>query len=103
MFLGGFGGGFINPMVGVIVQSRTPQHLLGRVFGTLAAIAQVAAPAGVLLGGLAIQNLGLSQSMLGIAAGLSCLLIFIALAPVFRDLNQVSDAMPVEAASAAQI
>ncbi len=58
-FVTGLGVGAVNPMMGTIIMTITPPHMLGRNSGVFRVGAMVAAPVGVLLGGPLIAYLGL--------------------------------------------
>jgi len=63
----GMANGTMNPLIMTVLQERTPPELRGRVFGTVVAIALIAAPAGLLLAGLTIESIG-TRAVLGIIA-----------------------------------
>jgi MFS family permease len=64
----GLANGVLNPLIMTVLQERTPPELRGRVFGTVIATALVAAPAGLLLAGIALETIGI-RAVLGIMAG----------------------------------
>jgi MFS family permease len=64
LFIEGVMAGPINPILMVVRQERVPDELRGRVFGSFGAMAWVTMPAGVLIGGLAADAIGLSTSFL---------------------------------------
>jgi MFS family permease len=64
----GFANGALNPLIMTVLQERTPPELRGRVFGTVIATALIAAPAGLLLAGLALETIGI-RAVFGIMAG----------------------------------
>lgn len=61
---GGFGAGFINPILGAIYIDRTPQELLGRVLALSEALAWGGMPVGGVLAGFAIAGIGLAPALL---------------------------------------
>lgn len=63
-FIEGIMAGPINPVLMVVRQERVPDELRGRVFGSFGAMAWVTMPAGVLIGGLAADAIGLSAGFL---------------------------------------
>jgi MFS family permease len=83
----GIGAGMVNPLVTTLLQQATPEHLLGRVLGTFASTAMVAAPFGMLLGGSAISLLGLTGTIALIAAIITAALVFVIANPAFRELD----------------
>lgn len=64
----GFGGGFINPVLGAVVFERIPEHLVGRVGSLTSALAFGLMPLGGLLGGLLVSSVGVSAAMLACGA-----------------------------------
>lgn len=89
-FITGVGVGAVNPMVGTIIMTITPPHMLGRVSGVFRAGAMIAAPVGVLLGGPLIAYLGLRGAFTVFAAMLVVVLVVVA---VNRSLHEL-DGMP---------
>jgi MFS family permease len=85
---GGFGAGFINPIVSSIFVERTPRHLLGRVSSLGASIAWAGMPLGGLAAALAIATLGLAPA-LAVAGGIYLLSTTLpGLLPQWRDMNR---------------
>jgi MFS family permease len=68
LFTMGVMGGPLNPILMTVRQERVPAELRGRVFGTFGAIAYLAIPAGMLVGGLMISALGEARTL--VAMGL---------------------------------
>lgn len=68
LFTIGLGAGTINPLAATVRQERAPRHLRGRVLATGAAVVAITAPIGTLLGGLAVEVLGLRGALAVIAA-----------------------------------
>lgn len=62
--VGGFGSGFINPILGAIQFERIPAPLLGRVKTLFHALAWSGIPFGALVGGALIAVAGLSPALL---------------------------------------
>ncbi len=60
-------GGPTNPLLVTIRHERIPKELRGRVFSTFSAIAQVAAPLGVLCAGGLVEAIGLRTTVLILA------------------------------------
>jgi MFS family permease len=58
--VGGFGGGFLNPIIGAVTYERIPPKLVGRVRGIGEALTWAGIPLGGLLGGAAVAGLGLA-------------------------------------------
>jgi MFS family permease len=58
-----------TPLFHTIRQERTPPHLRGRVFATVAAAEAIAVPLGVLFAGLVVDSLGLRAAFVAFALG----------------------------------
>jgi MFS family permease len=69
LFAIGLVAGAINPLLATVRQERAPPELRGRVLATSAAGVAIAVPIGTLLGGLAIEWLGLRTAIAVLAAG----------------------------------
>ncbi|WP_079127253.1 MFS transporter [Streptomyces sp. TP-A0874] len=61
--VGGFGGGFLNPILGAVSFERIPRHLLGRVRGLGDSVAWAGIPLGGLLAGAAVSFFGLAPAL----------------------------------------
>jgi len=66
--VGGFGVGFINPIIGAVFYERTPRGVLGRVNALGDAVAWAGIPFGGLLAGALITLVGLSPALLAFGA-----------------------------------
>ena len=62
--LAGIGIGMVNPIFGVCLYERIPEHMRARVFGSMSAAVMSAAPLGALLGGYFVAWFGVRQTML---------------------------------------
>ncbi|MFJ4093263.1 MFS transporter [Kitasatospora sp. NPDC089913] len=60
----GFGGGFLNPILGAVQLERVPRHLLGRVNALGDSLAWAGIPVGGLLAGAAVSMVGLIPVLL---------------------------------------
>jgi MFS family permease len=69
-FAAGAAYGPINPIVNVAMQERTPVRLRGRILGLSTSVAYAAGPAGYLLVGPMIEQVGLRSAFLLLAGGL---------------------------------
>jgi MFS family permease len=67
-FLEGVVAGPLNPILMTVRQERVPDELRGRVFGSFGALAWVAMPAGILLGGIAAETIGVRATFAIIGA-----------------------------------
>jgi len=65
----GFGGGFLNPILGAVVYERIPRQLLGRVRGLGTSLSWAGIPLGGLAAGAAVAAFGLTPALL--AAGVT--------------------------------
>jgi MFS family permease len=92
-FLIGVATGPLNAVAMVVMQERVPEHMLGRVLGSLFAVSQIAAPGGVLVAGLAIEGFSVRTVMFAVALGLTIVMSWIISAPVFRDMERPSGAV----------
>ena len=92
--LGGLAVGPLNPVLSTVEYGLVPKRLRGRVFGTITAGAWAAIPAGVLLGGLVVDAVGVGPTFFGIGICYVAVTVFGFFNPAFREL----DAAPVEAA-----
>lgn len=63
-FISGVAAGPINPVLSTVEYERIPAKMRGRVFGAITAGAWMAMPLGVLLGGYAIEWIGLVPTLL---------------------------------------
>src|SRR5919204_76672 len=83
----GLAFGSVNPIFATVTQEHTPPHLLGRVFGTLTAIAQAAFPIGAAIAGWAVQRAGLIPTIVGM--GLVYVVVTIAMFfnPALRGMD----------------
>jgi MFS family permease len=87
----GVANGTINPLITTILQERTPPDLRGRVFGSVAASAMIAAPAGMLLAGVAIEAAGLRAVLAAVAATFTAVTIVFVLQPSLRGMDRPPD------------
>ncbi|MFH9350670.1 MFS transporter [Kitasatospora sp. NPDC017646] len=62
--VGGFGAGFLNPILGAVLFERVPRHLLGRVHALSDSLAWTGIPLGGLLAGAAVALVGLIPGLL---------------------------------------
>lgn len=99
---GGFGAGFINPILGAVIFERVPAPLVGRVITLSSALSWAGIPFGGLLAGLAVSGFGEVAALL--AGGTAYLAATMAplLVPSFRDLDRRPDPAPDPAQDPAQ-
>lgn len=94
-FLSGVAIASVNPIIGVMMLERTPPALQARVFGLATAVSWAGIPLGGLLGGWAVQLIGLSPALL-LAGGLY---FVVALTPVLggRTWRELGDRPKIKA------
>lgn len=86
--LGSVFGGPINPLMVTIRHERIPQALRGRVFSTFSAIASVAQPLGMALGGFAVEAFGLQGTITTLILAELALGIATFFIPALHDMNR---------------
>lgn len=91
LVVAGLAAGPINPILATLNQERVPAELRGRVFGTITALAYVATPLGVLLGGVAIEWVGLRATIAAIAAGYLLTTLTLLVNPALREMDGRSE------------
>jgi MFS family permease len=64
LFFSGAAGGPVNPILMTVRQERVPDALRGRVFGSFGALAWIAMPAGILVGGFGADAIGVRACFL---------------------------------------
>lgn len=86
----GLGVGAINPALTSTEYEAIPRHLQARVLGALGAMARAGIPLGALLGGLAVDAIGLTATLVG------CGVIYLAVTmtpfvlPVWRQMDALA-------------
>jgi MFS family permease len=65
VFVAGLFAGPINPIYETVIQEHTPSAMLGRVFGTIQALAFALIPVGSVLAGVSIQRFGTVPTIVG--------------------------------------
>jgi MFS family permease len=91
-FVSGIAAGPINPVLSTVEYERIPANMRGRVFGAITAGAWMAMPLGVLLGGYAIEGVGLVPTLLVVGG---CYLLTTA-SLIFNPVLKLMDAPTVE-------
>ncbi|WP_182873355.1 MFS transporter [Microbispora sp. H10670] len=86
--VGGFGSGFLNPILGAIAFERVPRALLGRVNGLGDALAWAGIPIGGLVAGAAVAAFGLAPAL--VAGGVAYFLTtnLAGLRPEWREMDR---------------
>jgi MFS family permease len=86
--LGSILAGPTNPLMVTIRHERIPQALRGRVFSTFSAIASIAQPLGLAVGGFAVQAFGLSGTIVALVLAELALGIAMFFIPALHDMNR---------------
>ncbi|MEV5892601.1 MFS transporter [Nonomuraea fuscirosea] len=87
--VGGFCGGFLNPILGAVSFERVPRHLLGRVGGLQTSLSHVGVPLGGLLAGAAVTVAGLAPVLLACGAAYVLALGLTGLRPEWREMDRL--------------
>ena len=88
LVVSGLAAGPVNPLLVTVRHERIPPELRGRVFSTFSAIAQMAAPLGMLLVGNAIEGLGLRATVLGMAVAMQAIGVATFFVPALHELKE---------------
>ncbi|WP_433113693.1 MFS transporter [Micromonospora sp. CA-246542] len=75
MFVVGLASGPLNPLITTVIQERTPEQVLGRVFGAVMALAFVAAPVGILFAGWLAELAGIRWVLIVFAVAYVALIV----------------------------
>lgn len=93
-FLIGVAYGPVGPLVNLALQTRSPEHMRGRVVGIITSAEYAAGPFGYLIVGLATERFGVQPTFLAIAA----VIMVVALAALgvraLRQLDDLPDRLP---------
>jgi MFS family permease len=87
MVVRGFGAGPLNPIISTVEQERIPAEMRGRVFGLIGASAWLMIPAGRVVGGYAIEGIGLPVTVLALASAYTIVTISMLFIPAFRQFD----------------
>ncbi|MFD8998083.1 MFS transporter [Streptomyces abikoensis] len=86
--VGGFGGGFLNPILGAISFERVPRPLLGRVRALGDSIAWAGIPLGGVLMGAAVAWVGLTPVLLAGGGAYFCTTTLAGRRPEWREMDR---------------
>ncbi|MEU4210940.1 MFS transporter [Streptomyces sp. NPDC026206] len=86
--LSGFGGGFLNPVLGAVSFERVPRRLLGRVRALGDSFAWAGIPLGGLLAGAAVASAGLTPVLLAGAVAYFCTTNLAGLRPEWKEMDR---------------
>ncbi|MGW6914617.1 MFS transporter [Kitasatospora sp. NPDC054939] len=99
--VGGFGAGFVNPILGAVMFERVPRRLMGRVGALGDSLAWAGTPLGGLIAGAAVALAGLAPALLA-AGGLYFAVTALAgLRPEWREMDRLRGKGAAAAAPAA--
>ncbi|MFN8157952.1 MAG: MFS transporter [Candidatus Nanopelagicales bacterium] len=87
----GLAVGAINPALAATEYERIPRHLQARVIGALAAVAMAGIPVGGLLGGLAVERLGLDVALLVFGGVYLATTLAPFVFPVWREMDRTAE------------
>ena len=90
MAVWGLASGPLNPVLATVAYERVPAHVRGRVLGATMAGAYLAIPAGAVLGGIAVEELGISATL----AAIGVCYLAVTTAGVFNPTFREMDARP---------
>ncbi|MFE6286547.1 MFS transporter [Streptomyces sp. NPDC057877] len=84
----GFGGGFVNPVLGAVLVERVPRRMLGRVNALGDSLAWAGIPLGGLLAGAAVTAVGLVPVLLACGAAYFLTTNLAGLRPEWREIDR---------------
>ncbi|MEU1387238.1 MULTISPECIES: MFS transporter [unclassified Nonomuraea] len=87
--VGGFAGGFLNPILGAISYERVPRSLLGRVNALKDSLAWAGIPLGGLVGGALVAAAGLTPVLLAGGAVYALTTSLTGLRPEWRQMDRL--------------
>ena len=85
--ISGFGGGFLNPIIGAVCFERIPRPMLGRVTSLIGSMAWSGIPLGGLAGGVAVSALGLAPVLVVSGALYFLITSLTGLRPEWRQMD----------------
>jgi MFS family permease len=86
--VGGFGAGFVNPVLGAVLVERVPRRMLGRVNALGDSLAWAGIPLGGLLAGPAVTAVGLVPVLLACGAAYFLTTNLAGLRPEWREMDR---------------
>jgi MFS family permease len=84
----GLAAGPLNPLILTVATEVIPVRLRGRVFGAIRAGAWASIPAGILLGGVVVDAVGVVPTLLGIGLCYVAVTGYGFVNPAFRELDR---------------
>jgi predicted MFS family arabinose efflux permease len=79
--------GPIKPLYVTVIQENTPPQMLGRVIGTLNALAQAGIPFGAALAGFVVETMGPVPTILGMGAIYLAVTVGMFFNPALRQMD----------------
>ncbi|MFC4010506.1 MFS transporter [Nonomuraea purpurea] len=86
--VGGFAGGFLNPILSALLYERVPTPLLGRVKALQVSLAWAGIPLGGLLGGVAVTAVGLAPVLVTCGTAYALTTSLTGLRPEWREMDR---------------
>ena len=86
--VGGFGAGFINPILGAVIYERIPDALVGRVITLTSALSWAGMPFGGLVARLLVSGYGEVAALLAVGAAYTVATMSPLLVPSFRRFDE---------------
>ncbi|MFD8010861.1 MFS transporter [Streptomyces sp. NPDC058955] len=86
--VGGFGAGFVNPVLGAVLVERVPRRMLGRVNALGDALSWAGIPLGGLIAGAAVAAAGLVPTLLACGAAYFLTTNLAGLRPEWREMDR---------------
>jgi predicted MFS family arabinose efflux permease len=87
--VGGVAVGPLNPLLGTLIYGIVPPNLRGRVLGAVTSGAWAAIPAGILLGGVLVDAVGVSATLYGVGACYVAVCMYGFFNPAFREMDHL--------------
>lgn len=87
--IGGFGSGFLNPILGAVLFERVPRRLLGRVHALSDSLAWAGIPLGGLVAGAAVAMVGLIPGLMAAGALYFATTTLAGLRPEWREMDRL--------------
>jgi MFS family permease len=86
--VGGFGAGFLNPILGAVIYERIPPSMTGRVTSLNSALCWAGIPFGGLVGGGLVAWLGVAPALLTVGSAYALVTLSPLLLPRFRAMDR---------------
>jgi MFS family permease len=80
--------GPIGPIYNSVMQTRTPEHMRGRVVGVMTSMAYAAGPVGFMLAGPLVDAFGLKAAFLALALPILAIALLCPWIPGLRELDE---------------